>query len=324
MKISAALRSCVLVVACAPITFTAGAQTYPSGPLRIVIPFPPGGGTDIMGRAFAQKLSEAWGQPVVVDNRGGANGTIGAAFVAKAPPDGYTLLIVPSGFAVNPSIYKLPFDAQKDLTAVSQLASGPLVLISHNSFPPKNVKQLIAFLKAHPNEINYGSSGNGSPPHLATELLKLTTGTKMQHIAYKGAGPAAVALMSGEIPIYFMSALQAIPHVKSGRVRGMGVTSEKRFAPLPEVPTIAEAGVPGYSYTNWYGLLTPGGTPKAVLEKLHAATVRILNEPELKHRLAGEGATVVGSTPDQFAQFLQQQIEQAARIVKASGMSASN
>jgi tripartite-type tricarboxylate transporter receptor subunit TctC len=323
LKFAAALRSYALA-ACAAITLTAEAQSYPSGPLRLVIPFPPGGGTDIMGRAFAQKLSEAWGQPVVVDNRGGANGTIGAAFVAKAPPDGHTLLIVPSGFAVNPSIYKLPFDAHKDLTPVSQLASGPLVLISHHSFPPKNVKQLIAFLKAHPNEINYGSSGNGSPPHLATELLKLMTGTKMQHIAYKGAGPAAVALMSGEIPIYFMSALQSVPHVKSGRVRGMGVTGEKRFDPLPELPTIAEAGVSGYSYTNWYGLLAPGGTPKAMLDKLHAATVRILNEPELKQRLAGEGATVVGSTPDQFALFLQHEMEQAARIVKTSGMTANN
>ena len=305
-------------------SFAAAAQNYPAGPLRVVVPFPPGGGTDIMARAFAQKLGEAWGQPAVVDNRGGANGTIGAAAVANAPPDGHTMLIVPSGFAVNPSIYKLPFDSLKDLAPVTQLASGPLVLVAHNSFPPKTVKQLIVFLKARPNETNYGSSGNGSPPHLATELFKLMTGTSMQHVPYKGAGPAAVALMSGEIPLYFMSALQSVPHVKSKRVRALGVTSEGRFAPWPEVPTIAESGVPGYSYTNWYGLLVPGGTPKAAVEKLHSETVRILNQPELKERLASEGATVVASRPDQFTAFLKQQIEQAARIVKASGMTASN
>ena len=317
------VRACVVLAG----LFMSGAslaQTYPSGPLRLVVPFPPGGGTDIMARAFAQKLSEAWIQPVVVENRGGANGTIGAAAVAKAPPDGHTLLVVPSGFAVNPSIYKLPFDSLKDLAPVTQLASGPLVLISHNSFPPTTLKQLIAFVKAHPRDINYGSSGNGSPPHLATELLKLMTGISMQHVPYKGAGPAAVALMSGEIPIYFMSALQSVPHVKAKRARALGVTSEKRFAPLPDVPTMAEGGVPGYVYTNWYGLLVQGGTPRPTVDKLQNEAARILHQPELKERLAGEGATVVASSPDQFTAFLRQQIEQAARIVKASGMTAGN
>ena len=251
------------LLSCLCLAFSVGAgpalaQTYPSGPMRMIVPFPPGGGTDILARALAQKLNEAWGQPVIVDNRGGANGTIGAAAAAKAPPDGLTLLVVPSGFAVNPSIYKnLPVDALKDFAPVTQLASSPLVLVVHPSFPPKNVKELIAFLKARPGEINYGSSGNGSPPHLATELFKLLTGTKMTHIPYKGAGPAAVDVIAGQIPIYFMNALQAVPHMKSGRLRPMGVTSEKRFPGLPDVPTIAEAGVPGYAMTNWYGMLAP-------------------------------------------------------------------
>ena len=301
------------------------AQTYPSGPVRIIVPFPPGGGTDILARSIAQKLGEAWGLTVIVDNRGGANGTLGAAAAAKAAPDGHTVLIVPSGFAVNPSIYKtLPFDTVKDLAPVTQLAASPLVLVVHPSFPAKSVKELIALIKARPGEINYGSSGNGSPPHIATELFKLMTGTKMTHIPYKGAGPAAVDVIAGHIPIYFMNALQAVPHMKQGRVRPLGVTSDKRYAGLPDVPTIAEAGVPGYSITNWYGMLVPAGTPRASLMKLHGEVVRILNLPELKERLASEGAAVVASTPEQFAAFLMNEIATASKIVKASGMTATN
>ncbi|MDB5925622.1 MAG: hypothetical protein JWN13_4558 [Betaproteobacteria bacterium] len=301
------------------------AQTYPSGPMRIIVPFPPGGGTDILARSLAQKLNEAWGYSVIVDNRGGANGTIGAAVAAKAAPDGHTLLIVPSGFAVNPSVYKtLPFDSVKDLAPVTQLAASPLVLVVHPSFPPKNVKELIAFLKARPGKINYGSSGNGSPPHIATELFKLMTGTTITHIPYKGAGPAAVDVIAGQIPIYFMNALQAVPHMKYSRVRPLGVTSDKRFPGLPSVPTIAEAGVPGYSMTNWYGMLVPAGTPRASLMKLHAELVRILQLPELKERLSSEGAEVVASTPEQFAAFLKNEMTKTAKIVQASGMTATN
>ena len=306
-------------------TSTSSGQAYPSGSMRIVVPFPPGGGTDILARSLAQKLNEAWGVSVIVDNRGGANGTIGAAAVAKAPPDGHTLLVVPSGFAVNPSIYKsLPFDATKDFAPVSQLASSPLVLVVHPSFPPRSVKELIAFLKARPDEINYGSSGNGSPPHLATELFKLLTGTKMTHIPYKGAGPAAVDVIAGQIPIYFMNALQAVPHIKAGRVRALAVTSGARFPGLANLPTIAEAGVPGYAYTNWYGLLAPAGTPRASVSKLQAEVARILNLPDVKERLSAEGALVVAGTPDEFAAFLKREMAQFAKVVKASGMTATN
>lgn len=314
--------ACVALGLC---SVAAVAQNYPSGAIRWVVPFPPGGGTDILARTLGQKLNEAWGVPVVVDNRGGANGTIGAALVAKAPPDGQTLLIVPSGFAVNPSIYKnLPYDSMKDLAPVSQLAASPLIIAVHPSFPPKSVKGLIAFLKAHPNDVNYGSSGNGSPPHLATELFKYMTGTAMTHIPYKGAGPAAVDVIAGQIPIYFMNALQAVPHIRSGRLRGLGVTTATRFSALPELPTIAEAGVPGYAMSNWYGLLVPGGTPQSSIARLQAEIARILHTPEIKGRLTKEGADVVASTPEQFAAFLKAEMETAAKIVKVSGMTASN
>ena len=301
------------------------AQSFPSGPMRIVVPFPPGGGTDIFARAMAQKLNEAWQVPVIVENRSGANGSIGSAFVAKAPPDGHTTLLIPSGFAVNPSIYpKLPFDTLRDFAPVSLLAEGPLVLSLHPSFPPKTVKAFIAFVKARPGEINYGSSGNGSPPHLATELFKLLTGVQINHIPYKGAGPASVDLFAGQIPIYFMNALQVTQYVRTGRVRALGVTTGKRFPPLPDVPTIAEAGVPGYAMSNWYGMLVPAATPRANVMKLSAELARILNLPEIKDRLTNQGAILVGSTPEEFAAFLRSEIATAAKIVKASGMSASN
>jgi tripartite-type tricarboxylate transporter receptor subunit TctC len=303
----------------------AAAQNYPAGPLHIVVPFPPGGGTDIFARAMAQKLNEAWGVPAIVENRGGANGSIGAAYVAKSAPDGQTMLVVPSGFAVNPSIYpKLPFDTAKDFAPVSQLAEGPLVLSLHPSFPPRSVKEFIAFLKARPGEINYGSSGNGSPPHLATELFKLLAGVQINHIPYKGAGPAAVDLFAGQIPIYFMNALQVTQYVRAGKVRALGVTTGKRFPPLPEVPTIAETGVPGYAMSNWYGLLVPSATPRASVIKLNAEIVRILNLPDIKDRLTGQGAILVGSSPDEFAAFLRTEVATAAKIVKAAGMTASN
>ena len=288
----------------------ASAQQYPSGPMRMVVPFPPGGGTDILGRAIAQKLNEAWGVPVVVDNRGGANGTIGAAAVAKSAPDGHALLIVPSGFAVNPAIYpNLPFDSLKDLAPVSQLAASPLVISLHPSFPPKSVKELITFLKANPDKVNYGSSGNGSPPHLATELFKYMTGTKMAHIPYKGAGPAAIDVLAGQIP-----------HIKGGRLRALAVTSDQRFPALPAIPTIAEAGVPGYAMSNWYGLLVQGTTPRAAVMKLHGEIVRILNLPEIRDRLVNEGATVVASTPEEFTAYIASETAKWAKVIKAAGI----
>jgi tripartite-type tricarboxylate transporter receptor subunit TctC len=304
---------------------TSSGQAYPTGPIRLVVPYPPGGGTDISARALAVKLNEAWQVPVIVDNRGGANGNIGAAYVAKAVPDGHTALVISSGFAVNPSIYpKLPFDTLRDFLPVSQLAEGPLVLSVHPSFPVRSVKELIAFVTARPGEINYGSSGNGSPPHLATELFKLLTGVRINHIPYNGAGPAAIDLLAGQIPMYFMNALQVTQYVRGGKLRALGVTTAKRFAQLPEVPTIAEAGVPGYAMSNWYGIVVPAATPRTSVTKLNAEIVRVLNLPDIKERLTHQGAILVGSTPEEFAGFLRSEIATAAKIVKASGMTATN
>lgn len=311
--------------AVALVTAAAHGQNYPTGPISMVVPFPPGGGTDILARSMALKLNEAWGQPVVVDNRSGANGMIGTAQVARAAPDGHTLLVVPGGLAVNPAIRKnLPYDTLKDLAPVMQIAASPLVLSVHPSFPARTTKEFIAVLKARPGEVNCGSSGNGSPPHLAAELFKLMTHTQMNHIPYKGAGPAAIDLISGQIAAYFMNALQVVPHVRAGQVRALALTSAKRSDALPGVPTISESGVAGYELSHWYGLLVRVGTPAASLQKLHAEMSRILRSPELEKRLAQEGATVVASTPEQFTAFLIIEMKKAAQIVKASGMTASN
>lgn len=318
------VRTAVVALALGLAPAPASAQGYPSGPMRVIVPFPPGGGTDILARSIAQKLHEAWGQPVVVDNRAGANGTIGTAAAAKAQPDGHTALVVPSGYAVNPSIYKsLPYDPLKDLAPVTQLAASPLILVVHPSFPPRSVKDLVAFLKRDP-DTNYGSSGNGSPPHIAAELFKYMTGTRMTHVPYKGAGPATVDLVAGQIPMYFMNALSAAPYIKAGRLRALGATTDRRYAAFPDIPTLAEAGVPGYAMSNWYGLLVTGGTPPAAVSKLHAEVVRILNAPEIKQRLAGEGAEVIGSTPAEFTAFLKAEMAKNAKIVAASGMTATN
>ena len=302
-------------------TGIAAAQDFPTGRISFVVPYPPGGGTDILSRRIAQKLNEAWGKPVVVENRAGADGMIGAAAVAKAAPDGHTMMTAVSGFAANPSIYKsLPFDSVRDLAPVTQLASNPSVLVVHPSLPPRTVKELIAFLKAHPNEMNYASSGNGTPAHMMAELFKLMTGTRMNHVPYRGGGPATIGIVSGEVPIYIMSPMQAAPHLKSGRLRALGVTSDKRAPAFPEIPTIAEAGVPGYALDNWYGLFVPAGTPKSIIAKIHAEVVRILHLAVIKEPLAAQSVTVVGSTPEQFAAFFKAEIAKAARIVKAAGI----
>lgn len=299
----------------------AHAQTYPRSPIRIVVPFPPGGGTDLLARLIGQKLNEIWGQPVVTDNRAGANGTIGAAIVAKSPPDGYTLLLVPSGFAVNPSMYpRLPFNAEKDFAPIMQLAASPLLVLVHPSLPATSIGELIALAKARPGMINYASSGNGSPPHLATEHFKTMAGVSMVHIPYKGGGPAMVDLLAGHVSVYFNAILQALPYAKGGKLRPLAVTSPKRFPAIPQTPTIAEGGLPGYEMTNWYALLAPAATPKEIVSRINTEVAKILNETEAKERLAADGAIVVAGTPEEFAAFLQQEMAKFAKIVKASGM----
>jgi tripartite-type tricarboxylate transporter receptor subunit TctC len=302
----------------------ATAQSYPAGPLRIVVPFTPGGGTDILARLIAQKLNESWGQSVVVDNRPGASGTVGTALVARAAADGHTLLIVPAGYAGNPGLYKkLPYDHTRDLAPVSWLASGPLVLVVHPSLPPKSVKELIAFARARPGEINFGSSGAGTLPHLSAELFNSMSGINMVHIPYKGAGAAVTDVMAGRVPVYFMNILQSISLVKAGKLRALGVTTPGRTAIAPEVPSIAEAGLKGYDMTNWYGMLIPAATPRDSIVKLNAEVVRILKLPELTARLADDGMTVVASTPDRFAEFLARETDKFTRVIEAAGIKGS-
>jgi tripartite-type tricarboxylate transporter receptor subunit TctC len=297
------------------------AQNYPNGPLRIVSPYPPGGGTDILARTLGQKLNERFNQPAVVENRSGANGTVGAAFVAKSAPDGHTMLVVPAGYAANPSLYKnLPFDQARELAAVSLIASGPLVLVVHPSLPIKSVKELIALAKAQPGALNIGSAGNGSLPHLSAELFNTMAGIKIVHIPFKGSGAAVIDVLSGQVPIYFMNVLQSLPMIKSGKLRPLGVSSPQRSAIAPDLPSIAEAGLKGFDMTNWYGLLVQGATPRDTINKLQQEVTRILNLPELKERLAGEGMTVVGSTAEQFVEFLASETAKFNRIIQTAGI----
>jgi tripartite-type tricarboxylate transporter receptor subunit TctC len=319
---------CVVgVLCCAAFASTlsaAHAQNFPSGPVRIVAPYPPGGGTDILSRAVAQKLTERHGQPAIVDNRAGANGTIGAAYVAKAPADGHTLLIVPAGYAANPALYRnLPYDQSRELAPVSHLASGPLVLVVHPSIPAKSIKELIALAKSQPGAINCGSAGNGSLPHLSLELFNNMSGIRITHIPYKGSGAAIADVLSGQVPVYFMNILQSLPLINANRLRALGVTSPRRSPIAPNLPAIAEAGLPGFDMTNWYGLLVPAATPRDTVVRVQQEVARILNLPELKQRLGDDGMNVVASTPDEFVQFLRRETAKYNKVIELAGIKGS-
>lgn len=298
-----------------------GAQSYPSQSIRIVVPFPPGGGTDILSRILAQKLNEAWGQSVVVDNRAGAGGTIGSALVAKSTGDGHTLLIMPAGIAAHASLYKkLPYDPTRDLAPVSRLASGPLVLVVHPSVPAKSIKEFTALARKHPGEINFGSAGSGTLPHLSAELFNSMSGIRMIHIPYKGAGAAVTDLVAGRVPVYFMNILQSLSLIKAGKLRALGVTTPQRTPIAPEIPAIAEAGLPGYDMTNWYGMFLPVSTPREVVAKLNAEVVRILQLPELRKRMDQDGMVVVASTPEAFRDFFARETQKFARVIETAGI----
>jgi tripartite-type tricarboxylate transporter receptor subunit TctC len=303
------------------ITPHAVAQTYPSGPVRIVVPFPPGGGTDILARIIAQKLNETWNTPVVVDNRAGAGGTIGSALVAKSPPDGHAILVMPAGIAAHASLYKtLPYDPTRDLAPVSRLASGPLVLVVHPSVPAKSIKEFVALAKKHPNEINFGSAGSGTLPHLSAELFNSMSGIRIVHVPYKGAGAAITDLLAGRVPVYFMNILQSLSLIKSGKLRALGVTTPQRTPIAPDIPAIAEAGLRGYDMTNWYGMFVPAATPRPVIAKLNAEVARILQLPELKKRMDEDGMVVVASSPDEFRDFFARESQKFARVIETAGI----
>lgn len=297
------------------------AQAYPSAPMRIVVPFTPGGGTDILSRMIAQRLNEAFGQPVIVDNRPGAGGTVGSAVVARAAPDGYTMLVIPAGYAAYGSLYRrLPFDTARDLDPVVRLASGPLTLVVHPSLPAKSVRELVDLAKKHPGDINFGSSGVGTLPHLSAELFTAMSGIKMVHIAYRGASAAATDVLAGRVPVYFMNILQSLSLIRAGKLRALGVTTPDRSPIAPDIPSIAESGLQGFDMTNWYGMMVPAGTPREAVNTLNGEVVRILRLPELKAQLSKSGMTVVASTPGEFAEFLARETAKFARIVERAGI----
>jgi tripartite-type tricarboxylate transporter receptor subunit TctC len=310
-----------LAAACALATHFAGAQTYPGKPIRFIVPFAPGGGNDILGRVVAQKLNEAFGVPVVVDNRGGAGGTIGTDLTAKAPPDGYTMLINNVSLAVNVTLYpKLPYDTLKDLEPVTLVGRQPNILVVHPGLPVKSVKELLALARAKPQHITYGSGGIGTSSHLATELLKMTAKIELTHVPYKGMGPALIDLIAGQTQLIMATMASALPFVRSGKVRALAVTPAKRAEVVPDVPTMIEAGVPGFEYSTWYGLLVPAGTPRPVVTRLHDAMVRILAAPDVKEKFGSQGVEPAATTPQEFKGYLQAEAAKWGRVIKASGM----
>ncbi|MGO4392066.1 Bug family tripartite tricarboxylate transporter substrate binding protein [Variovorax sp. M-6] len=317
-----ATAAATAAVSLAPFAALAQAQ-FPAKPITIIVPFSAGGTTDILARVIGQYMGRDLGQTVVVDNRAGAGGNIGGQAAARAPADGYTLFMGTVGtHAINQSLYrKMPFDPIKDFAPLSRVAMVPNLLVANPSQPFKNVKEMIAFAKANPGKINFGSSGNGSSIHLSGELFKQMAGVDMQHVPYRGSAPAVSDLLGGQISVMFDNMPSAIPHVKGGKLRALAVTTAKRSPALPDVPTIAEAGVPGYEATSWFGLLAPAGTPAPVVAKLNASILKALADPEVKKKLAEQGAEPHGEKPEQFAAFIESETVKWGKVVKESGAS---
>jgi tripartite-type tricarboxylate transporter receptor subunit TctC len=297
------------------------AQTYPAKPVRMVVPFPAGGATDIVGRLIAQKLSETWGQQVIVDNRGGAGGTIGSEVAAKSPADGYTILVgTSSTHAIAPSLYsKLAYDPVRDFAPVTLIANATILLAVHPSVPARTVRELIALAKKQPDALSFASSGNGGISHLVGEQFKSMAGIQMLHVPYKGDSPALVDLVGGQVSLMFGTAVSFLPYVKSGRLNALAVTNPKRSPIAPSVPTVAESGLPGFEALQWFGIFAPAGTPKEIVARLNAEIVKILRAPDVRERLSSLGADVVGSSPEQFAAFQKSDAAKWAKVVKESG-----
>jgi len=299
---------------------TGSGQAYPVKPIRFIVGFPPSGTNDFLARAVAPKLSETLGQQVVVENRGGASTLIATEYVARAAPDGYTLLLNAPAHSTNPALAKPPYDSIRDFAFISLVAESQNLLVQHLSFPPRSVKELIAFSKQRPGEINYGSSGVGSTPHLSAELFQYMTGVKWSHVPYKGSGPGMVALLSGEISFYFANIPAAIQHVRNGKLRPIALSGSRRTPAVPGIPTLAESGLPGFEVTSWFGIAAPAKTPRAIVEQLNSAIVRALNTPDLRARLQDQGADPVGNTPEQYTAFIQNEIAKWGKVIKAAGI----
>jgi tripartite-type tricarboxylate transporter receptor subunit TctC len=297
------------------------AQPYPSKPVRMIAPFPATGGVDVVARQIAQKLSANWGQQVIVDNRPGATGIIGTDLAAKAAPDGYTILMGNAATqAINVSLYKLPYDPVKDFAPITLVARVPEMLVVNTKAAVKSVSELIELAKEKPKQLTFGSAGVGSPPHLAAELFQYLAHVQFVHVPYKGSAPALVDLVGGQIDIYFGNIFSTVAHVKAGRLRALGVTSAKRAVVVPDIPTIAEAGLPGYEEYNWYGVLAPRRTPAAIVEKLHTALATVLSSPDVRDPLVRDGAEVVASTPKEFADFIQAETKKYAAVIQSRGI----
>jgi tripartite-type tricarboxylate transporter receptor subunit TctC len=307
-----------LVLCCA--TATAAAQSYPTGPIRVIVPFPPGGGVDGMGRILTQKLAESLGRPLPIDNRSGANGNIGTEIAAKSPHDGYTLLFTGAGLVTNPSLYRsVPYDPIRDFEPISLVSIAPNVLVVHPSAPVKSVKDLIALARARPKQVLFAGSGSGSTPHLAGELFNTLAKVEMVHLPYRGSGPAIVGILSGEATIMFMPTTNAVQLVKEKRLRAIAVTTLERVPALPELPTIAESGLKGYESNQWYGVLAPIGTPADILNQLNSHIVKIMQSAEMKSRMTSDGLVAVGSTRERFAAHIKTEIAKWAKVIRQSG-----
>lgn len=319
----------LLVIAAAASVFTAGhaaAQAdpakYPTRPIRLIVPFPPGGSNDIIGRLIAQKLTERVGQQTIVDNRPGADGIIGADIASRSAPDGHTLLIVSTSYAMNPAVHKLPFDPVKALAPVSPIGSGANVIAVTPSLPVKTVKDLIALAKTSPGKVRYASSGIGGFNHFGGELFNTMAGIKMTHIPYKGGGPAMVDVMTGQVEVVFGTLTQALPHIRSGKLKALAVGSPKRSAAMPELPTVSEAALPGYDASIWWGVLAPAGTPPAIVARLNKEITAILSDPEMVKRLASDAAEPFAASPDAFGKLIVSDIAKWKRIAKEAGIRA--
>lgn len=297
------------------------ADDYPSRPVRLIVPTAPGGGTDILARVLAQRLSQDFGQPVVVDNRAGAGSTIGTQIAARATPDGYTVLMVTTSFAINPSLRKkLPYDSLKDLAPVAHVASVQNILLVYPSLPVETVQELAALLRAHPGKYNYASGGYGTSPHLAIELFKNMGKFDIVHVAYKGSGPALTDLMGGRVSLMINGAPPAIPFIKAGKLRALAATGSKRWKEMPALPTISETVLPGYEAVTWFGLLAPGGTPSTIISRINAAVAKALKDPAVSTSLTAQGFEPVGSTPREFAALISRDTEKYKRVVRETGL----
>ena len=313
----------VLACAFAPALATAqsGAQSYPSKTIRVIVPYAPGGIADSLARLVGQKLAAAWGQPVVVENRPGASTNLGSEFVAKSAPDGYTLLAGGIANTVGPALYaKLPYDPIRDFAWVTNMAKVPVLLAVHPSLPARNAKDIIALAKAKPGTLAYGSAGIATSGHLAGELFKSVARVDLTHVPYKGAAPALLDTISGQVPLYFGAMASPMPHVKTGRLRAIGVTTLTRASAAPDIPTLDEQGLKGFETSTWYGIAAPAGTPKEIVSKLNAEIVRIIKLAEVRERLASEGADFVGDTPEELTAFVKAEIAKWAKVVRQSGV----